>query len=116
MLSLRWCVLSEHWKPRNSAYHAKAQGTFKTVALVRRLNNSLPIFPNGREADKFTLQEILEILEWSIPEARRTKFDLNGYVPTEFTWERFMTKCEAMNDMSQKLPLKAIIQLIVGKP
>jgi hypothetical protein len=51
----------------------------KTVATVGRLNNSLPLFSNGKEADKFTPGEILEILEWSIPEAWRTKFDLDGY-------------------------------------
>ncbi len=63
----------------------------KTVAAVGRLNNSLPLFPNGKESDKFTPGEILEILEWSIPEVWRTKFDLAGYVPTEFTKEKFMT-------------------------
>jgi hypothetical protein len=57
----------------------------KTVAAVGRLNNSLPAFPKGKESDKFTPGEILEILEWSIPEIWRAKFDLDGYVPTEFT-------------------------------
>ncbi len=54
----------------------------KTVAHVGRLNHSLPLFPYGKESDKFTTGELLEILEWSIPEAWRTKFDLNGYIPT----------------------------------
>jgi hypothetical protein len=39
----------------------------ETVAAVGRLNYSLPLFPNGKEADKFTPREILKILEWSIP-------------------------------------------------
>ncbi len=68
----------------------------KTVAAVGRLNNSLPLFPSGKESDKLTPGEILEILEWSIPESWRAKFDLAGYVPTEFTKERFMTECEAI--------------------
>jgi hypothetical protein len=63
----------------------------KYVAAVGSLNNSLPVFPNGKELDKITPGEILEILEWSIPESWRTKFDLDGYVPTDFTKERFMT-------------------------
>jgi hypothetical protein len=46
--------------------------------------------------DKFTPGEILEILEWSIPESWRAKFDLAGYVLMEFTKERFMTKCKAI--------------------
>jgi hypothetical protein len=68
----------------------------KTVAAVGRLNNSLSLFPNGTETDKFTSAEIMEILEWSIPEAWRTKFDLDGYVPTEFHKERFITECKAI--------------------
>jgi hypothetical protein len=55
------------------------------------LNNSLPLFPNSRaEKEKFTPGEILEILEWFIPEVWRTNFDLDGYVPTGLTKERFM--------------------------
>jgi hypothetical protein len=50
----------------------------KYVAAVGRLSNSLPVFPNGKELEKFTPGEILEILEWSIPENWRTKFDLDG--------------------------------------
>jgi hypothetical protein len=63
----------------------------KTVAAVRRLNNRVPVFPNGKESEKVTPGEILEILEWSIPKVWRTKFNLDGYVPTEFTKERFIT-------------------------
>jgi hypothetical protein len=68
---------------------------WKTVAAVGRLNNSLPLFPDGRELDKFTPREILEILEWSIPEVWRTRFGSDGY-PTEFTKERLMAECEAV--------------------
>jgi hypothetical protein len=41
----------------------------KTVAAVGRLNNSLRLYPGGKESNKFTPGEILEILEWSIPES-----------------------------------------------
>ena len=74
----------------------------KTVAAVGRLNNSLPLFPNGTDSDKFTPEDIMEILEWSIPEAWRTKFDFDGYVPTEFGKERFITECEAIEHNEPK--------------
>ena len=76
----------------------------KTVAPVGRLNNGLPLFPNGTESDKFTSAEIMEILEWSIPEAWRTKFDLDGYVPTEFGKERSITECKAIKRNEPKPP------------
>jgi hypothetical protein len=79
----------------------------KTVAAVGRLNNSRPLFPNGRESDKFTTGEILEILESFIPEVWRAKFDLDGYVPTEFTKEHFMTECEAIKQNESKLSHKS---------
>jgi hypothetical protein len=71
------------------------------------LNYSLPLFPNGRETDKYNPGEILEILEWSIPEVWRTKFDLDGYVPTEFTEERFITECEAVEQNEPKISRKS---------
>ena len=73
------------------------------------------IFPNGKESDKFTPGEILEILEWSIPEVWRTKFDLAGYVPTEFTKEKFMTECEAVERNEPKLPIKSKNSSLIGQ-
>jgi hypothetical protein len=84
-------------KTVDATLHAKANelSIQKTMTAVR-LNNSLPLFPNVKEAEKFTLKEFLKILEWSIPKAWRTnKFNLDGYVQTEFTEERSMTECEA---------------------
>ena len=87
----------------------------KYVAAVGRLNNSLPVFPNGKESDKITPGEILEILEWSIPESWRTKFDLDGYVPTDFTKERFMTECEAIERNEPKIHIKTPNSTLSGK-
>ena len=87
----------------------------KTVAAVGRLNNSLPLFPSGKESDKFTPGEILEILEWSIPESWRAKFDLAGYVPTEFTKERFMTECKAIERNEPKHSSKNTNSATSGK-
>jgi hypothetical protein len=88
----------------------------KYVAAVGRLiNNSLPVFPYSKELDKITPQEILEILEWSIPENWRTKFDLDGYVPTEFTRERFMTEFEAIKRNEPKIHHKTTNSTLSGK-
>jgi hypothetical protein len=97
--------------------HEKAQelSIRKYVTAVGRLNNSLPVFPNGKESDKITPQEILKILEWSIPDSWRTKFDLNGYVPTEFTKERFMMECEAIERKEPKIHHKANNSTVGGK-
>jgi hypothetical protein len=87
----------------------------KYVAAVGRLNNSLPVFPNGKESDKINPGEILEILEWSIPKSWRTKFDLDGYVPTDFTKERFMTECEAIESNEPKIHHKTNNSPLSGK-
>ena len=79
------------------------------MAAVGRLNNSLPLFPNGTDSDKFTPEDMMEILEWSIPEAWRTKFDLDGYVPTEFGKARFITECEAI----ERNELKTLLLLSI---
>jgi hypothetical protein len=87
----------------------------KFLAAVGRLNNSLPVFPSGKESEKFTPGEILEILEWSIPESWRTKFDLDGYVPTEFTKERFMTECKAIERNEPKIHHRTNNSTVSGK-
>jgi hypothetical protein len=58
--------------------------TRQTAAAINRLNNALPLFPNGTdEGLKFTPQELIGLLEWSLPQAwRANKFDLDGYVPS----------------------------------
>jgi hypothetical protein len=86
----------------------KELSIWKTIAAVGRLNNSLPHFPNGRESDKFTPGEILKILEWSIPEVWRTKFDLDGYVSAEFTKDRLMRECEAVKQNEPTISGKTV--------
>ena len=68
----------------------------KTASAVGRLNNALPLFPKATAADKFNDDEIVELLEWSIPQAWRTKFDIAGYVPTEHPKSRLITECEIL--------------------
>ncbi len=76
-------------KPRELSFR-------KTAAAVGRLNNSLPLFPKGKDTDKFNDEEIVELLEWSIPQTWRTKFDLDGYIPTEHSKARLITECEIL--------------------
>jgi hypothetical protein len=76
----------------------------KTAAAVGRLNNSLPLFPSATAADKFSDDEIVELLEWSIPQAWRTKFDLDGYIPTEHTKARLITECEILERNDPQKP------------
>jgi hypothetical protein len=78
----------------------------KTASAVGRLNNCLPLFPGGSELDKFSTTEIVELLKWSIPKTWRTKFDLDGYVPTNFGKERLIAECEAIERNSSKLDSK----------
>jgi hypothetical protein len=70
--------------------------TRQTAAAINRLNNSLPMFPAGTEASKFSPTEIIGLLEWSLPPAWRAKFDLDGYVPTLWAKARLIEACEAI--------------------
>ena len=54
----------------------------KTASAFGRLSNCLPLFPTGSETDQFSTLEIAELLEWTMPKSWRTKFNLDGYVPT----------------------------------
>ena len=70
--------------------------TRQTAAAITRLNNCLPLFPGGSDASKFTEQEIVGLLEWSLPPQWRTKFDLDGYIPSLDTKTRLIEACEAI--------------------
>ncbi len=70
--------------------------TGQTAAAINRLNNALPLFPMGSDASKFSDVELIGLLEWSLPPAWRTKFDLDGYVPTLGSRARLIEACEAI--------------------
>jgi hypothetical protein len=42
--------------------------TRQTAAALSRINNYLPLFPDGSEDSKFTPEELLDILECSLPQ------------------------------------------------
>jgi hypothetical protein len=56
--------------------------TRQTAAVITRLNNALPLFPLGTDASKFSDTKIIGLLEWSLLPSWRTKFDVDGYIPT----------------------------------
>lgn len=70
--------------------------TRKTAAALTRINNSLPFFPGATENDKFSDAEIVGLLEWSLPQSWRAKFDLDGYVPTQESKAKLIEACEAI--------------------
>jgi hypothetical protein len=69
--------------------------TRKTVAAITRINNALPLFPGGTEASKFSNQ-VIGLLEWSLPLSWRSKFDLDGYIPMVDTKAKLIKNCEAI--------------------
>ncbi len=89
------CMQRGMKKPRELSFR-------KTAAAVGRLNNCVPLFPQGSELDKFSTTELVELREWSIPQLWRTKFDLDGYVPTGHSKERLITECEAIEQNEPK--------------
>ena len=56
--------------------------TRKMAAAITRINNALPLFPGATEASKFSPEEVIGLLEWSLPQTWRNKFDLDGYIPS----------------------------------
>jgi hypothetical protein len=59
------------------AEHSALQGRVLTL-----MNNTLPLFPGGTDASKFSNAEVIGLLEWSLPPSWRSKFDLDGNIPT----------------------------------
>ena len=70
--------------------------TCQTAVALSRLNSCLPLFPGGSEASKFSQEELLEILECSLPYAWRQKFDYDGYLPTDGNKAKLIARCEAI--------------------
>jgi hypothetical protein len=87
--------IQRSWMNRNM-FKPVELTTRQMSAAINRLNNALPYFPQGSEASKFSEKELVELLEYSLPRAWRTKFDLDGYVPTDHSKMRLIEACEAI--------------------
>jgi hypothetical protein len=68
----------------------------KYAAAVVRINNSLMQFPGGIPEDRFSEDELIDILEFSIPAKWRRQFDLDHYVPTEHDRAMLVTNSETL--------------------
>jgi hypothetical protein len=54
------------------------------------------LFPLGNQDSKFSDQELVGLLEWSLPAHWRKKFDQDGYIPTLGTKAKLISECEAI--------------------
>ena len=64
------------------------------VASVTQMNGKLIRFPGATDSDLFDPPELLDLLEFSLPEAWRAKFDLAGYIPTSHDKTRLVLEGE----------------------
>jgi hypothetical protein len=69
--------------------------TCKTAAATTKINNSLPLFPLGNQESKFTDQELVGLLEWSLP-AHRERSWPRWYIPALGTKAKLISECEAI--------------------
>jgi hypothetical protein len=76
----------------------------KLVAAVMKMNKSLSKVPGATYEDKFSNNDLLEILEWSLPAKWRAKFDLNRYVPSLHDKARLIAEAEAIKRAKDALP------------
>jgi hypothetical protein len=75
----------------------KSMPVRKMIAIITKMNNSLARFPEADETDKFDTRELLEIIEWSLPDKWRAKFDLKGYnVPSKFDKKCLIAEAEVI--------------------
>jgi hypothetical protein len=81
---------------RRSIRKPKDMSTRKMTAALVRMNTKLIRFPGATERDLFSAEDLLEIIEWSLPPKWRAKFDLSGYVPSLFNRARLIAECEAI--------------------
>ena len=54
----------------------------KTAAAITKMNNDLLHFPGATQESKFSQQQVIKLIEWSLTAAWRAKFDWEGYLPT----------------------------------
>jgi hypothetical protein len=87
----------------------------KMAAAVSRINNALPLFPGATADDKFSAAEIVELLEFSLPESWRSKFDLDGYIPTLEDKSKLIEACEALERNEAKHDKKPAVKTTVKK-
>jgi hypothetical protein len=69
-------------------------GIRQFVAAVTQMNAKLIRFPGATRADLLRAEQLVELMEFALPNAWRAKFDLAGYVPTEHDKYRLVAEGE----------------------
>jgi hypothetical protein len=64
------------------------------VASVTQMNGHLVHFPGATNEELFSPPKLLELLEFSLPDSWRAKFDLAGYIPTNHDKTRLILEGE----------------------
>ena len=91
---------------RRSIRKPKDMSFRKMQAALTRMNTKLIRFPGATEGDVFSPAELLEILEWSLPNKWRAIFDLASYIPSQNDRARLIVECEAI-ERSEKVLMPA---------
>jgi len=94
----------KQWMRKNLKKPAELS-VWTMAAALSRINSCLPFFPGATEASKFTPEEMVEVLECSLPYAWRQKFDLDGYIPTDGSRAQLIINCEAI-ERNEESPRK----------
>ena len=82
-----------------------------TVSALQKINMALPVFPDATDEDRFSDNEILNILEFMVPPAWRTAFDKKGYIPATCDRKRFIEECEIL-DIEERMEHDAFFKLV----
>ena len=80
--------------------------TTKIAAAITRINNAFPLFPGATETSKFSPEEAIGLMEWSLHQTWRNKFDLDGYIPSLDSKAKLIEKCEAIERSQEETRAK----------
>ena len=78
------------------------------VASVTQMNGKLIRFPGATDSDLFDAPNLLELLEFSVPDTWRAKFDLAGYIPTNHDKTRLVMEGEQIERAANLVKAAAI--------
>ncbi|MGL4349870.1 MAG: hypothetical protein ACRCT2_04705 [Plesiomonas shigelloides] len=69
-------------------------GIRQFVAAVTQMNGKLIRFPGATTSDLFKAEQLVELMEFALPNTWRAKFDLAGYIPTDHDKYRLVAEGE----------------------
>jgi hypothetical protein len=69
-------------------------GIRQFIAAISQMNEKRIRFPGATKADLFKADQLVELAEFALPDSWRAKFDLAGYVPTNFDKYRLIAEGE----------------------